>query len=154
MSTHLDSVKRKCSACRKNRLLKFFPANRSKKYGRGNTCRPCQTVANKEWASKNKKAVHRIHQRAWLKRKYNLTCEEYDEMFAAQKGVCAICKLPDDTKGNGKNGLLCVDHDHKTGVIRALLCDRCNRAIGLMKENPERLREAAAYLERHSDDLS
>lgn len=57
--------------------------------------------------------------------------------FKADK-VCVIC---------GSDKELVVDHDHKTGVIRGVLCGKCNRGIGLLDDSPERLRRAAVYLE-------
>jgi len=67
--------------------------------------------------------------------------EEYDAILVKQGGVCAICAripLPDK--------LLHVDHDHGTGVVRGLLCQQCNHAIGLLGDNPSTLRAAVQYL--------
>src|SRR2546423_5792224 len=61
-----------------------------------------------------------------LKRKFGLTLEEYDEMLAAQEGGCAICgEAPEEGK------ILHIDHDHETGLVRGLLCQRCNHGLGL-----------------------
>lgn len=64
-------------------------------------------------------------------------------MVTAQGGVCAICEQPEPKKR------LAVDHDHTTGAVRALLCSKCNVALGLMSDDPARLRVAAHYLETH-----
>ena len=64
----------------------------------------------------------------------------YEAMFQGQGNVCAICKAIPNPKR------VAVDHDHKTGIIRGILCHLCNTAIGLMKDNPEILIEAAKYL--------
>lgn len=79
-----------------------------------------------------------------LKSSYGLTLEQYDEMVENQDGVCIIC-------GNvNENGYrLCVDHDHETGKIRALLCHRCNRLIGWAGEDIILLRSLANYLEKY-----
>lgn len=80
-----------------------------------------------------------------LKQLYNLTLEEYDRLFKAQNGVCAICCKPESVTAN-----LPVDHDHVTGEVRGLLCTPCNTALGLIGESPDRLRVMADYLEvRH-----
>jgi hypothetical protein len=84
-------------------------------------------------------------------RKFNITREFYLEMLAAQGGVCAICG------GTSPGQRLSVDHDHaccdRPGsscgkCVRGLLCSDCNRAIGMMCDDPARLRSAATYLER------
>jgi Recombination endonuclease VII len=75
---------------------------------------------------------------------FGITAAQYDAMLLEQHNGCALCSRPDlPTKR------LAVDHDHVTGKIRALLCDRCNRGIGLMDEDTARLRAAADYIERH-----
>ena len=81
-----------------------------------------------------------------LKYAYNLSQEDYDRMFVFQGGVCAICGEAQ------KDRNLSVDHDHVTGKVRALLCDKCNRGLGYFNDNPASLRKAADYLERESTD--
>lgn len=76
-----------------------------------------------------------------LKYMYGITQEEYESMLISQKNLCAICR------GKCKRGNLGVDHCHDTGLVRGLLCENCNRALGLMKDNPDLLRIAAEYLE-------
>ena len=71
-----------------------------------------------------------------------MTPAGYYDMLVAQGGVCAICRL---TCQSGKR--LCVDHDHATGKVRGLLCQKCNTVLGKMSDSPELLRRAAAYLE-------
>lgn len=68
--------------------------------------------------------------------------EEYQYRLAEQGGVCALCKRPDDRLN------LARDHCHKTGAWRGLLCGRCNKALGLFRDDPELLRAAAEYVER------
>ena len=63
-------------------------------------------------------------------------------MYAEQNGVCKICKLPPNHNSNH----LCVDHDHETGEVRALLCDLCNRGLGYFKDDPRLLKLGAEYL--------
>ena len=75
--------------------------------------------------------------------KYNFSVEEYNVMFEEQGGVCKICHLPQTNK---RFTHLCVDHDHDTGKVRGLLCDPCNRAIGLLKDDERILLNAIEYL--------
>jgi hypothetical protein len=79
-------------------------------------------------------------------KKYGLTGEAFARLVAAQGGVCAICHRQ---PGNG----LSVDHCHATGVVRGLLCTRCNTSIGRMKDSPSLLRAAAAYLEERMNGV-
>jgi hypothetical protein len=73
-------------------------------------------------------------------RKYKLSVVEHRRLLAQQNGVCAICREPGDP--------LCVDHDHRTGRVRSLLCGGCNSAIGFLRESPLLARAAATYLEQ------
>lgn len=77
--------------------------------------------------------------------KYKLTLAEYLRLYVAQTGVCAICF---DPSREGDRGLV-VDHDHETGAVRALLCARCNSAIGLLGDDPGTVSSAMRYLEKH-----
>jgi hypothetical protein len=84
-------------------------------------------------------------------RTYGVTREQYDKMLAEQGGACAICRST-STRRRPKAGTVdsfCIDHDHKTGRVRALLCFRCNAGLGLLDDNTDRLRAALAYLERY-----
>jgi recombination endonuclease VII len=78
--------------------------------------------------------------------KKGLTQDQYNAMLEQQGGGCILCgaRSPGKIKKH-----FCIDHDHKTDRIRGLLCDACNRALGLFKDNPEILRRAAAYVEAH-----
>jgi hypothetical protein len=90
-----------------------------------------------------KKNPHR--QRIRILAQYGLTEEGFDELLKSQNGVCAICgKSRSEIKSN-----LVVDHDHKTGKVRGLLCVQCNTSLGNLKDNTDLLKKAAEYLENH-----
>jgi len=76
-----------------------------------------------------------------LNREYKLTCDQYDKMLASQGGVCAVCKRICTAKSR-----LGVDHDHATGIIRGLLCGKCNSALGLLGDSAERVEALADYI--------
>ncbi len=81
--------------------------------------------------------------RVWrMRTRYGITIADYDHMFEAQNGVCYICETPP------KRNRLAVDHCHKTGKVRGLLCARCNSCIARFQDNARALRRAATYLER------
>lgn len=77
--------------------------------------------------------------------------EMYAAMLAAQQGLCAICKQPNSASNrlDGEPKALAVDHNHKTGEIRKLLCDPCNRALGLFQDSVSILERAVEYLKEH-----
>ncbi len=79
-----------------------------------------------------------------LRMNHNMTVAEYDAMWLGQSGRCKIC---DATLVRGGKGNTDVDHDHVTGVVRALLCHPCNTMIGFAHESALVLRSAAIYLE-------
>lgn len=79
-------------------------------------------------------------------KRWGLTILDYERMLHDQNGGCAICGANPTTM----KMRLAVDHDHKTGKIRGLLCASCNRGIGLLKEQPDVLRAAAQYLLKHA----
>jgi hypothetical protein len=85
------------------------------------------------------------YRRGYVLRKYGLTLEARDAMIASQGGRCAICpNVLDVSKPKGCH----VDHDHKTGKVRGLLCSGCNLGLGHFRDDPALLRIAASYLER------
>jgi hypothetical protein len=77
-----------------------------------------------------------------LKRKYNLSLSDYNNMLAEQNGCCAICGVHNSELKKG----LAVDHCHETGEVRRLLCDKCNTGIGFFNHDPELLKKAIEYL--------
>jgi hypothetical protein len=84
------------------------------------------------------------HNRWRTVRAFGLTIGDYHALLAAQGGTCAICGSIDPRNGKGR---FAVDHDHHTGKVRGLLCMHCNAALGLLGDDPARLRAAADYLE-------
>lgn len=79
-----------------------------------------------------------------LRKKYGITLEQYEAMLESQGG-CAIC-----TAQPAAGGVLDVDHCHDTGRVRGLLCNPCNRAIGLLRHDMALIEKAVAYLGEHA----
>lgn len=75
-------------------------------------------------------------------KKHGLSAETYWKMVEDSKGQCAVC--------GGEMKKTCVDHDHKTGRVRGLVCHPCNVSLGLMQDDPARLERAAVYLRNHA----
>lgn len=74
--------------------------------------------------------------------RYGLSLAEYDTLLAGQGGRCAVCGTQG---GEDKSSRLHVDHNHTTGVVRALLCGGCNHALGFLCEDPARVEALARY---------
>lgn len=81
--------------------------------------------------------------RYWLKSAYGMTQNDWADMFGRQGNACAVCGKTDTKRW-------AVDHDHKTGKVRAVLCLRCNILLGHAKENMQTLQSAIDYLLRHA----
>lgn len=102
-------------------------------------CKPCHMARTNNTRSKFKER----YKWQYLQQKYGITQSEYEILFLHQDGLCAICQCEADK--------LLVDHDHSTGKIRGLLCDECNKALGLLRDNPEYVLRAANYLKAHAE---
>jgi hypothetical protein len=98
----------------------------------------------REWRKKNPDKAKASE----LKKRFGVGAEWYNERLSEQNGVCAICggQEPAVSKDGGPRSLA-IDHCHKTKKVRALLCSRCNTALGCFKDNPDFLRKAANYIE-------
>jgi hypothetical protein len=102
-------------------------------------------LARKRKSKKDKLAYYKAKNdrtnRAKLLTRYGITGEEYDEMLLSQFEKCAICA---GTNVSGRR--LSVDHNHKTGKVRGLLCNQCNLGLGYFYDNPTLLTNASQYL--------
>lgn len=106
-----------------------------RKYFSSGLCKPCY---DKQHRLKHSKKYKLTDRKKHLRTKYNLTPEQVDVMKTKQASKCAICF---------RETALDIDHNHSTNQIRALLCRRCNRVIGMMCEDPFIVRRAAEYLD-------
>ena len=89
-----------------------------------------------------------IQYKTWernLKRNYKMTPDDFNKLWKAQDGKCAICQVDLQPRGR-KPDAVAVDHNHETGEVRSLLCRACNHGIGCLKDSPEVLTAAAKYL--------
>lgn len=102
---------------------------------------------NKDKIAAQRRGVQNVNTyKSWVRRlqQKGLTPEDYYAMLAAQGGVCAICRA--SHPGQKDNSSWAVDHDHATGKVRGLLCHACNLGLGMLKDSPEVLTKALAYL--------
>lgn len=133
-----------CTKCgRRKNVTKFSLHNTNGYIYRHKICKQCR----KEWMVNWRKSHPEANRKAALKRDFNITIEDYNNLLVKQKGRCAICGKTDPGYKNRKN--FCIDHDHKTGKIRGLLCNQCNHALGLIYDNITVALKMAAYLKQH-----
>lgn len=148
-----------CGKCHKTKQLKEFYKNRSAKDGYQNMCKLCKHEYNRQYRKKNnvkakawdKRAREKIkkhnpqkykkrYRNSQLKYNYNITLTEYNAIFEKQNGCCKIC----EHHQSGLNVALAVDHDHKTGKIRGLLCSLCNASLGRYEKYYDAIQEYIA----------
>jgi hypothetical protein len=147
-----------CPRCQETKPKSEFVKNRSTPDGTASYCKPCFAAYqrsrqdrpevkqySREWWKKNKDKAKVYHRRAQLKAKYGISIEDYAELLEAQNGKCAICESEGD---KSRWGVLYVDHDHATGRVRALLCGKCNFAVGLLDDDVQTAKSLVSYLER------
>lgn len=83
-----------------------------------------------------------VYRKSLLKRQFGLSLEKYTEMFNSQSGLCAICNKSQSYK------MLAVDHNHKTGRVRGLLCSICNTVLGLLYEDMTTMKSMMDYIQK------
>ena len=130
--------------CGKEKLATDFYF-RNKKYNRRHS--ECKLCTGERVKTRHKENPERTKNND-LKRLYGITLNEHTQMYEEQNGVCAVCEKP----GDGKWKKLCVDHDHKTGKVRQLLCRNCNMILGQVDDNINHMEKLTAYLKKHKND--
>jgi len=116
---------KRCSSksCRKILPLNEFGKDKSTKDGLYHRCKTCENKRRKTLKYKE------VRRNCNYKTNYNITIEDYEEMNKSQRGKCALCNRAEKNK---KTTRLSVDHNHITEKIRGLLCNRCNRSLGIL----------------------
>lgn len=124
-------------------------------------------ACRRKWRAENKEKVHEYNKRSgkkkYLKNKekilgqhfrkmYGISREEYFRRLSDQGGVCAICKKEESQYRGGEKIKLALDHCHRTGMLRGILCSSCNNVLARAKDDSEVLRKAAEYLDHYAKD--
>jgi hypothetical protein len=118
-----------CSKCKEFKQYTNFTKDRSIKDGYKSRCRICKNAENSEYKKTTKGKLAKKRQD--IRRLYGLTLEQWGKMFTDQGGACKICGRIDRK--------LCVDHSHKTGEIRGLLCKGCNLKLGWFETKQDKI---------------
>ena len=135
-------LERKCYKCNVLKPESAFFLDSTQARGREYQCKDCKRAYNREYRRKNPERMKLKDFKSDLKKRYGISYEEYMRMYEAQEGNCACCGIHESKFKRQLN----VDHNHTTGEIRGLLCNRCNPGIGYFEESVERLEMAIAYL--------
>jgi len=144
----LNCVNKQCGKCRKtfpikDHFLQFKKDDGSVMYVCKLSDKLIEKLRKREKYGDFKSPKRKKHNN--LKKKYGIGLDDYNKMFEMQKGCCAICGIHQSQTFKA----LSVDHDHKTGKIRELLCNSCNTSIGLLKENVSIFESAIEYLNKY-----
>ncbi len=141
--------------------MKYINANKSKenqtacatkypqKVFKEKLCRLCGTFFKPKSPSElycTDKCKDIVHTNNYLQRNYGITLEDYNTMYEEQGGVCKVCGDVGFTMAKHHKVKLVVDHNHKTGEVRGLLCHNCNRGLGLFQDDLSILQKAIKYL--------
>jgi len=146
---------KKCRKCGKVKPAGSFSSMKTSTDGRYTYCKPCKAEMVRSYTERNSELVREksrkrnatpkgrlATRKANLQQSFGMTKAMFDRKWRDQGRVCAICGKK---RKRGEKAFV-VDHDHKTDVIRGILCHYCNRALGLADDNIELLKLAAAYL--------
>ena len=129
-----------CSRCKEEKPIDFFGKRKDRPGKYRSECRECY---NKDRDVEKYNHRYKDYRRNWhLTKHYNITLEDYNQMFADQEGRCGIC----GTHQTECKKALAVDHNHETNEVRGLLCDPCNLGLGKLGDNVEGLEQAMRYL--------
>ena len=127
---------KRCPDCDQVLAHTAFPRNKASRDGLASYCKPCHNA--RTHAARERAGGSRDYH---LRRRYGITEAEYDALVAAQGGVCAVCQ--ERPPGH-------VDHDHRTGAVRGVLCSGCNQGLGNFRDSADAMRRGADYIERTS----
>lgn len=140
-----------CSSCKKVKGIgEFYLLWQKRKDGTRNHktyCKLCDGQRGADYRNRTRENRRDAQRKYRMKKHYGINYPIYKELFKTQKGKCAICEQPQSHK------LLTVDHDHKTGKIRKLLCYKCNSAIGFLNEDIVLVERTLNYLRSHSSPM-
>lgn len=147
-------MEKTCTKCLISQGIEQFAPHRNYKGGRTTWCRSCLSKQASKWSiekapkrrendnARNKRKPEQ-KQNAKFKARYGITLEKFKEMSTKQNDKCLICEKH---KSLNKNSKLFVDHCHVSKKVRGLLCDNCNKGLGVFQDNPALLLKAVEYL--------
>lgn len=143
---------KKCSLCGEMKKFEDFNKDKTNVKGKGFSyyCKKCATEKARQWTADNKTNPNyrRKKKNNYVKHRFGITVEQYEEMLKEQNYKCGICRIDLPKHGYFTH----LDHCHSSGKIRKFLCSNCNRGLGHFMENKEFLMAAIEYIDAHTDD--
>lgn len=134
-----------CTVCKQNLSYDYYHRSKQTKDGYGYRCKDCDKKARLKYQTENKERFKEINRNKLLKNRYGISLDEYNTMLEQQNYSCKICGSKDSSSPHGSANFA-VDHCHETGSVRGLLCNQCNRGLGLFKDSTELLLKSINYL--------
>jgi hypothetical protein len=149
----IKNQQKQCCVCKTVKPFSEFYNYKNKNDNKSYRCKPCDDDARKKWKKNNPEKAHLSQRERNLKHRFGVDLDWYQTQLKKQNYCCAICKVKENNviKGNRADISFAVDHCHKTGKIRGLLCNQCNRALGLFKDSSELITKAIEYLKRKKE---
>jgi hypothetical protein len=144
----IEEQQKDCSVCGNRKPFDCFYNYKNKNDGKSYRCKDCDDLARKKWKEDNLVSSKLSMRKNNLKSKYGISLDAYNYLLRHQGYRCAICETTENNViGERSHWNFAVDHNHDTGKVRGLLCNQCNRAIGMLKDDATLLRKAADYLD-------
>jgi hypothetical protein len=137
---------KECLCCKQIKPLEEYGYHKRDKNFKG-TCKTCDNKKSAEYRARNREKYLLSQSSSKLKQNYGIDMNEYIKKLNEQQKCCAICKATTPGQNNIKR--FSVDHCHKTGRVRGLLCSNCNKGIGLLRDNTKILEAAIQYLKNY-----
>ena len=136
-----------CTKCGREKELPAFTRDKRKADGRGSWCQECTRASQQAWRIRTGWRQEKGDRRpARILKTYGLTPDAFSRMLEDQGGRCAACLVELETGSRNSKTSLAIDHNHETGKVRGLLCHRCNIALGMLDDDPTKLRALIDYL--------
>lgn len=146
-----------CTSCKKLKPIELFHKKNGELTLSGEQkyrshCIPCgREYSHSNWLKRKESGEHRrVSYKYQLNKNYNLSVHQFNEMYRGQSGACLICgKTLENIFLLVKGVRLAIDHCHKTGKVRGMLCNNCNSGIGKLNDDIEMLEKAIWYLKEN-----
>ena len=140
-----------CTHCGERQDFRYFHVQSKSPDNYSGNCSDCSNDKQNKTRSQSKSKTA-VQRRKYTLKKFGMTLQCYDKMLRDQNYSCAICGTKENIVHKKTARSFAVDHNHETGEVRGLLCNTCNRGLGLFKDNITVLESAAEYLKNNNKE--